>query len=504
MATTTTRPRAIAMPDTYVILFFVVVAAWIATWIVPAGQFQTHSITYEAGGVEKTRKVLTPGTFKITTTDSGDPLRTSVPIFAGGGNVGFFNYAFEGLTAGTKWGSSVGVVAFILIVGGAFGVILRTGVLEDGILAVIDRMRGREILFIPVIFALFALGGGVYGMGEEVIAFAMIIVPMAVALGYNAITGVMMTYMASQIGFATSWMNPFSVAVAQGLAGIPVLSGAGFRFLMWCTFVACGIAVTMWYASRIKADPARSLSADADAYFRQDSQQHGERRSFTVGHWLVLAAFLCGILWIIWGVTFQGYYIPEIASQFFTMGIVIGAIGAIWKLNGMGVNDVAAAFKKGVSELAPAAMVVGMAKGIMMILGSDDPAVPSVLNSLLESAGSLLSGMPSMLAAWVMLVFQSIFNFFIVSGSGQAALTMPLMAPLGDLAGVHRQVTVLAFQLGDGLTNILVPTSASLMGVLGVARIDWTTWLRHLWKIALGIFALASAWVLIAVAIGLT
>jgi uncharacterized ion transporter superfamily protein YfcC len=274
--------------------------------------------------------------------------------------------------------------------------------------------------------------------------------------------------------------------------------------MMWLSFVVVGIAMTMWYASRIKRDPARSLSADADTFFREDVDRQEKRGEFTRGHWLVLAVFLAGIVWIIWGVTFEGYYIPEIASQFFTMGIVIGVIGAVSRLNGMGVNDIATGFKKGLSDLAPAAVVVGMAKGIMMILGSDDPAVPSVLNTVLNAAGNSLTGMHDMLAAWTMLVFQSVFNFFVVSGSGQAALTMPLMAPLADLAGVSRQIAVLAFQLGDGLTNIFVPTSAALMGVLGVARIDWATWLRHIWPFGLVIFALASGWVLYGVASGLT
>ncbi|MFZ1427644.1 MAG: hypothetical protein WAS21_12820 [Geminicoccaceae bacterium] len=202
--------------------------------------------------------------------------------------------------------------------------------------------------------------------------------------------------------------------------------------------------------------------------------------------------------------TFEGYFIPEIASQFFTMGIVIGVIGAAFRLNGMGVNDIAQGFKQGLADMALSAAVVGMARGIMLILGSDDPAVPSVLNTLLNSAGVVLTDMPQMLAAWFMLVLQSVFNFFIVSGSGQAALTMPLMGPLADLAGLTRQVAVLAFQLGDGLTNTLVPTSASLMGVLGVARVDWVTWIRHIWPFALVIFALASAWLLYAVASGLT
>lgn len=492
------------MPDTYVILFFVVLAAWVATWIVPAGQFATHQITYDAGGVETTRTVLTPGTFTLAQDENGQPYRIRVPLFASGDGIGLFNYAFDGLTSGSRWGGSVGVAAFILIIGGAFGIIMRTGALEDGMVAVIERTKGREILFIPVIFTLFAAGGATFGMGEEVIAFAMIIVPLTVALGYNALTGLMVTYLASQIGFATSWMNPFSVAVAQGLAGVPVLSGAGFRFLMWLSFVVVGIAMTMWYASRIKRDPARSLSADADTYFREDVAREGTRRAFTIGHWLVIGAFFAGIVWIIWGVTFAGYFIPEIASQFFTMGIVIGAIGAAFRLNGMGVNDIARGFKQGLADMAPSAAVVGMARGIMLILGSDDPAVPSVLNTLLNSAGVVLTDMPQMLAAWFMLVLQSVFNFFIVSGSGQAALTMPLMGPLADLAGLTRQVAVLAFQLGDGLTNTLVPTSASLMGVLGVARVDWLTWIRHIWPFALVIFALASAWLLYAVASGLT
>ena len=177
------------------------------------------------------------------------------------------------------------------------------------------------------------------------------------------------------------------------------LVGAGFRFLMWLSFVLVGIAMTMWYASRIKRAPARSLSAAADAYFREDVVREGARRELTTGHWLVIGTFFAGILWIIWGVTFEGYFIPEIASQFFTMGIVIGAIGAAFRLNGIGINDIAQGFKQGLADMAPSAAVVGMARGIMLILGSDDPAVPSVLNTLLNSAGVVLTDLPQMLAA---------------------------------------------------------------------------------------------------------
>ena len=502
------------VPDTFVIIFFVVLAAVLLTHLVPAGQFETREVTYTVGGTEATKTVLVEGSFRYAAEAETDAAAATggaaasaaaevkpdgIGLFESGGGVGLFNYAFEGLVSGDKWGSAVGIVAFILIVGGSFGIILRTGAIEDGIVLLIDKTKGREILFIPVMFTLFALGGAVYGMGEEVIAFAMIIVPLAVALGYNALTGVMMTYLASQIGFGTSWMNPFSVAVAQGIAGVPVLSGALFRVVMWATFVGAGIAYTMWYASRIKRNPAASLSLEADEYFRKDIAEQQARREFTLGHWLVLATFVAGIVWIVWGVVVHAYYIPEIASQFFVIGIAAGIIGVIFRLNGMGVNDVAAGFREGLRDIVPSAMIVGMARGIILVLGGDDSASPSVLNTILHHAGQALDGLAPMLGAWLMLVFQTVFNFFISSGSGQAALTMPLMAPLSDMAGVSRQVAVLAFQLGDGITNSVIPTSAALMGVLGVARVSWPVWIMHIWPFWLITFLLGTAFVLLGV-----
>ncbi|WP_343033742.1 hypothetical protein [Alkalicoccus luteus] len=201
------------------------------------------------------------------------------------------------------------------------------------------------------------------------------------------------------------------------------------------------------------------------------------------------------------GVVRDAYYIPEIATQFFTIGLVAGAIGVIFKLNDMTINDVAESFGEGAQQLLPAALVVGMAKGIVIILGGDDPAAASVLNTVLYAAGGLVDDMPEVLSASFILVFQSVINFFVVSGSGQAALTMPLIAPLADIAGVTRQVAVLGFQLGDGLKNMIVPTSAALMGTLGAARIGWGTWFRFIFKFQLLMFGLALAFVIAAVLI---
>ncbi|HAQ06362.1 MAG TPA: putative basic amino acid antiporter YfcC, partial [Bacillus bacterium] len=399
--------------------------------------------------------------------------------------------------------SAVGVVAFILIIGGAFGIIMRTRAIEEGILNVIDKTKGREVLIIPVMFFLFSLGGAVFGMGEEAIAFAMILVPLMVALGYDAITGVMITYVATQIGFATSWMNPFGVAIAQGVAGVPVLSESPFRIAMWAVFTLIGIAYTWRYAASIKKDPLKSLTYQSDDYFRKDMKTKDLDVKFTLGHSLVIATIVLGIIWIVWGVVKHAYYIPEIASQFFTIGLVAGIIGVIFKLNNMKLDDIAEGFIEGAKDLLPAALVVGMAKGIVIILGGDSPDAPSVLNTMLYGAGQAIGDWPAAVSAVFMYFFQSIFNFFVVSGSGQAALTMPLMAPLADIAGVSRQVAVLAFQLGDGLTNILVPTSAALIGTLGAARIDWGVWARFILKFMLLLVVVSILFIIVAVSIGI-
>lgn len=491
------------VPHTFVIVFFVVMLASIVTYFVPVGQFETKEITYIDNGEEQTKTVLDPGSFQIVKDEQGNPVHKGTDLFEAGGEAGFLNFVFEGLVSGDKWGSAVGVVAFILIIGGAFGIIMRTRAIEEGILNVIDKTKGREILIIPIMFFLFSLGGAVFGMGEEAIAFAMILVPLMVALGYDAITGVMITYVATQIGFATSWMNPFGVAIAQGISGVPVLSESPFRMAMWAIFTLLGIVYTWRYAARIKKDPLKSPAYASDEYFRNDMKNHDLNVKFSLGHSLVILTIVAGIAWIVWGVIEHAYYIPEIASQFFTIGLVAGIIGVIFKLNNMKVNDIADGFIDGAKDLLPAALVVGMAKGIVIILGGDSPDAPSVLNTMLFGAGQAIGDLPASVSAVFMYLFQSVFNFFVVSGSGQAALTMPLMAPLADIAGVSRQVAVLAFQLGDGLTNIIVPTSAALIGTLGAARIDWGVWAKFIGKFMLLLMAVSIIIIIIAVSIGL-
>ncbi|SDZ86852.1 putative basic amino acid antiporter YfcC [Microbulbifer marinus] len=477
------------MPDTYLILLCVAVFAFALNFFIPAGSFDT--VVNTVNGVE--RSVIDPATYRqVAAAPQG------MALFAEGGEIGLLNFPFEGMVSGSKWGASIGVFAFILLTGGAFGLIFASGSVERGLFQVIARNRRAGSLYLVILCGLFSVGGAVFGMGEEVIPFTLILVPLLVSMGYDSITALLVTYVATQVGFATSWMNPFGVSIAQGIADVPLMSGSGPRMLLWFIATALLTGFTVLYARRVQQYPQSSLAYTSDAVFREKRQSTDHLRTMVRGDGWVLLLFAAGIAWMIWGVVERSYFLPEIATQFFTMGIVIAVVAIVFGLNGLTANKAAAAFKEGAQQLLPAAMVVAFAKGIVLLLGGDDPSGASVLNTILHWAGESLSGVSGAVSAWFMLLFQTVFNFFVTSGSGQAALTMPIMAPLGDVVGVTRQTAVLAFQLGDGFTNIVVPTSAALMGCLGAARLDWGIWIRFVLPLQAGLFLLASLAVIIA------
>jgi len=268
------------MPDTYLILLFVAVLAYAMTWLIPAGKFSVVEHSYLKDGVETTRSVVDANSFEKVS-DRGEGL----PLFAEHGEIGFLNFVFEGLVSGDKYGAAIGVFAFILLTGGAFGVIMATGAVDQGLLKVISRSSHSEFLFIPVLFFMFSLGGAVFGMGEEAIPFALIAIPILITMGYDSITGLLITYVATQIGFATSWMNPFGVTIAQGIADVPLMSGATFRMVLWCLFTLMGIGFTLRYAAKIKANPQSSLAYESDHSFRLEQRKHNTDAELNIGHW---------------------------------------------------------------------------------------------------------------------------------------------------------------------------------------------------------------------------
>lgn len=477
------------MPDAFIILMLMMLLAWGLTFIVPAGQFMW--VTEQGIRLEN---------FSLEATEG-----LGSALFSANGTPGLLNSAFDGLTSGGRDSSAVGVVAFILIVGGAFGVLLASGAVHQALMLLIARLKEREALLLPVLFVVFSLSGAVYGMSEEAIAFCLLLMPLFNALGYHPAVVVLVTYVATQVGFATSWMNPFSVAIAQGIAGLPLMSGAWLRALCWGIFTLCALVYTLRFAKHTRRQalalaaaptPTEDISVTQPFMAEPQPKQAGLGK-VNVGILLIL---LLTLVWVIWGVVAGGYYIAQIASQFFAMAMAIGLL--LWLSGTMTLNQVSGAFQRGAAELLPAALIVGFAKGLVILLGGDNPSAPSVLNTLLYSAGGSIGHLPDWLSAQMMLVFQSVFNVFVSSGSGQAALTMPLMSPLAELAGLSRQLAVLCFQLGDGLTNLIIPTSASLMGCLGVVKISFGQWLKLIWRLQLLLMTLASAAVGIAVYTG--
>ena len=467
------------LPDTLLLIAAIALLVFAIGFLVAPGQFETLQVTRSDGSVQT---VVDPESFHYSEGAASPSLFTT-----SSDGRGLFNAVYEGLVTGSRTGGAVGIIALILLTGGAFGIVMATGSIDTALRRVISNDNADARLLLAGLFFLFSLGGAVFGMGEEIIPFVLMLVPVMARLGYDRVTVVLVTLAATQIGFATSWMNPFSIAIAQGIADLPLLSGMPLRIFMWSVFTVFGMAFTVRYAGRTRVAPEPAAADSVE-----------DRPVLVAGDWMVLAALAATIAWIIWGVVEAGYYLPEIATQFVVLGIACALIGRFFSLNGMTGNKAAAAFREGAQALVPAALIIGAARGIVYLMGGDDPHSPSLLNTFLFFGSESLGGLPSWFAAWLMLIGQGVFNFFVTSGSGQAALTMPIMAPLSDLIGVSRQIAVLAFQLGDGLTNILVPTSAVLMGALGAARVEWLVWVRAIAWFFAGLAALASVFVIAA------
>ncbi len=462
-------PKTRRDPNTLLILFGVAVLFALIIPFVPSGSFLKDV-------------PISLASFRYDTSPS------ALTLFSYDEHRGFLNFLFEGFTSGGRTGAAVGVIALVLIIGGAFAIVNATGAIDRGLKRLVARTGHRPSLLLACLFVAFSLGGAVFGMGEETIAFLALLLPLIDRLGVPRQCAVMATYLASQIGFATSWMNPFSVVIAQGIAELPPLSGAPFRIAMWATFTAVGAAFTVRHARR-HALPPKTAEVAVDV----DAPMNWADHSIFV---LVFAT----VIWIVWGVMVRHYYLPEIATQFFTLGLLVGIVACLDRR--LTANGVADKFIDGARQMVPVAMVIAAAKGLVWLLGGADVHQPSVLNTLLYAMGNGLNGWPEHAAAQGMLATQLIFNVFITSGSAQAAVTMPLMAGLSDLVNVSRQVAVLAFQLGDGLTHLVIPTSAVMMGAIGVAGLSWSEWVRWIWRFELLLIAMASAFVALAVAIG--
>lgn len=461
MSTETVKSRRkFEFPHGFVILFALMVITALVTYVIPAGE-------YERTTDENGRSIVVDGTYQ--TIDSNPT-----------GFLDLFNAVHVGMV------NAADIIFFIFIVGGAFGILRATNTIEAAFGSLTRKLAGKELLLIPVIMLFFAICGGTWGMAEEVMPFILIAIPLAIMLGFDSITGTAMILASVYAGFGAAFMNPFTVGVAQGIAGLPTFSGMGVRFVFWFIFVGVTILYVMLYAKKVKKDPTKSLMYEEDLK-RDKNPEITEQQTLTKRQIVILGVLTLTIIALALGVILEGWYVTEIASLFLIMGIVVGIISK------MKVNHIANAFVKGCEEMVMGALIVGFAYGILVLLENT-----STIDTILFYVSGLVAELPSYLSALGMYVVQSLLNFIVPSGSGQAAISMPIMAPLGDLVGVDRQTAVLAFQYGDGISNIFTPTAGVLMASLALAKIPYIKWIKWALPLILIQYALGAIFITVA------
>ena len=431
-------------PNTYFLMFCMILVAALATWVIPSGTFETQD--------HNGRQIVVAGSYKAV---PSEPQRLLDVLMAP-------IHGFE---------RAASVIAFVLLVGGAFGVLQRTGAVDAAIRRVARvgaRSEKAQLAVIPLVMFIFSAGGAVFGMSEEVIPFILIFVPLALSLGYDSIVGVAMPFIGAGAGFASAFVNPFTLGVAQGIAQLPPLSGLAYRVFCWVVITAVACVFVMVYAARIKKDPSRSPVFEIDEEKRkQRDVTPTENTVFTANQKWVLVSFAVCMGVLVFGVLRYQWYIQPISAIFLAAGIAAGI------LSRMKLKAFTDAFVEGAQGLLGTALIIALANGILVI--AEDGRV---IHTILNWVAGLAEGFHPVVSSHIMFGVQSCLNFLVPSGSGQAALTMPIMSPLADLLGVSRQTAVLAFQFGDGFTNLIIPTSGVCMGVLALGKIPWEKWAR--------------------------
>lgn len=442
------------VPNTLTLLFFLMVAALVATWLIPQGAFQTE---LNAQG----RAMVVPGSFEVAEErELMSPLAlfTAVPrAFASAGDIIFF----------------------LFIIGGVLAVIRATGTIDALLGRLLERFGKRPALLIAAVIFSFALASSAVGSSGEYIPFVLILVALCRAMRMDPMTAVAMIVCGYGIGYGVAAFNPYTVVVAQGVADLPTYSGWPVRLALLLPFGLLAVHHVWSYADRVRRDPRASVVFDDS--LDEPAEPPGDYPAMNAGHVIIVIGFFAALGTAVWGIATRGWYLNELGAAFLILGLVAAAIG------GLGPSLTAERFIHGARELTETALLVGVARGIALIMEDGQ-----ILHTIVHYLSLPLSLVGAELSAVGMLGIQSILNLFIPSGSGQAFVTMPLMAPLGDLVGVSRQVAVLAYQLGDGLTNMIIPTNAILMGILGMAGISYAKWLKFAWPLMLKLFALAA------------
>ena len=447
------KKKGLHMPHVFVILFFLVLVASISTWVIPPGQFDYEPV--DVGGTM--RELVVPGSFHYLDPSEASPT----------GILDFFCSFHRGMISGAE------IMMMIFIVNAAFGMIIKTGAFDCIMGALLRKFDGKEKILVPLFFLIYALGATMFGMWNDFNGLIPIMVGMGVALGYDSLFGFAIIELGIGLGFASALMNPYTIVIAQSIAGIPVYSNSGIRIAMFVIFSAMGVWWIFRYGKRIKENPSRSLMAGVESKFHFEKSELVKLKVGTREK-LVLADILVCLGIIMYGFLKSGWGTIELTGVFLMMGIIAALI------YGWSPDKIAVEFINGCADIVFGALIVGIAKATLIVL-QDGMVIDTIINTMANA----LTGLPTAVAAQGMLVIQTLINFIIPSGSGQATTIIPIMAPLGDLMGISREMTVLTFQMGDGFSNLLWPTANIAIGC-GISGVPLSKW----WKFFLPLFGL--------------
>lgn len=446
------------VPHVYAIIFALMVIFAVLTWIVPSGSYQRQ----EVNG----REVTVAGTYEQSEKtyideETGDEVDLRQGVFD----------VLQAPTRGIQ--EAIEVVAFILIVGGSFQVITKTGAITSGMGRVVRRFKNKDILIIPIAMVLFALGGTSFGMAEETLPFFAIFMPIMMAMGFDSMTAFMVVFVGARTGYIASTINPFNVLIAQGILGIQGNPQLWLRMIAWVVLTAVAITWVVLYARRVKKNPESSITFEDDIAKKVEfaADESALDAEFTGRQKGVLAVFIAGMCLIIWGLVTQGWYMNEISAVFLAMGLLAGVIA------GFSQDVIAQEFVAGIADFAFSAIVVGLARGILVI-ASDGMIIDTILNALATGLG----GIPAVLFTTLLYAVENLLAILVPSSSGLAALTAPIFGPLTELMGLNPEVAVWALSMGSATMSLICPTSAILVAGLGVCKIKLGQWWKTVWK----------------------
>jgi uncharacterized ion transporter superfamily protein YfcC len=473
--------KQVKIPHVFTLLTIVVFICSLLTYVITSGIYERES--KQVGSL--TRTVVVPGTYKEL------PKKFSVEGIIIGENVdgeaspeslfGFLSAIPRGME------EAADIIFFIFIIGGVFGILQKTGTIMAFIQKLLDVFGHNANLLVVILMVTIAVGASTLGMGEEFIPLIPLFLIVSKKIGYDRVFGLGIVWLAAECGFAAATTNPFTVNIAQGIAEIPLNSGIGFRIIFFIVVLTVTIIFLLRYGAKVKKNPQKSIMPDDDFEL---SEHSFEKVDFKKEHLIVLIVSAGLFGFIIFAVQEFGWWINEMAGGFLLIGFCSVAIIR------MPMYEASRAFVKGMEDMVVAALVVGIARGVQVVLQDGQ-----ILDTIIHSAANQLQNFHQFFAAGGMLVFQTTLNFFIPSGSGQAAVTMPIMAPLSDLIGISRQTAVFAFTCGDGFSNTIIPTSGNLMAVLAIAKIPFTSWLRFVLPLFILLFILSLLFLILAVII---